>query len=152
MNPQQNNLAAAPVVLSLPWSVSMSMHGCLCEVAFTAVCDWCSTRDRKLAGHSILCALPMYATAIYLMEGLRVRLLAQRLLRLPTDLTARRVSGGGEDGGCCGAAPSTGFALLLFRNPSCAVVWWPQCLAVIPRVRRAPNSNSPRSSKGRKGV
>ncbi|XP_062256701.1 transmembrane protein 229B-like [Platichthys flesus] len=55
-----------------------ALHGCLCEVAFTAVFDWCSTRDRKLAGHSSLWALPMYATAIYLMEGLRARLLAQR--------------------------------------------------------------------------
>uniref|UniRef100_A0A3Q1I033 Transmembrane protein 229B n=1 Tax=Anabas testudineus TaxID=64144 RepID=A0A3Q1I033_ANATE len=53
-----------------------ALHGCLCEVAFTAVWDWCSTRDRRLAGHSSLWALPMYATAIYLMESLRACLLA----------------------------------------------------------------------------
>ncbi|XP_041866780.1 transmembrane protein 229B-like [Melanotaenia boesemani] len=63
------------------------LHGCLCEVAFTAVYDWCSTQDRRLAGHSSLWALPMYATAIYLMEGLRARLLAQNQ-PLPVRLTA----------------------------------------------------------------
>ncbi|XP_070833266.1 transmembrane protein 229B-like [Chaetodon trifascialis] len=55
-----------------------ALHGCLCEVAFTAVLDWCSTQDRRLAGHSSLWALPMYATAIYLMESLQALLLAQR--------------------------------------------------------------------------
>ncbi|TMS04358.1 transmembrane protein 229B isoform X1 [Larimichthys crocea] len=55
-----------------------ALHGCLCEVAFTAVWDWCSTQDRRLAGHSSLWALPMYAIAIYLMESLRSRLLAQQ--------------------------------------------------------------------------
>ncbi|XP_062286502.1 transmembrane protein 229B-like isoform X4 [Scomber scombrus] len=64
-----------------------ALHGCLCEVAFTAVLDWCSTRDRRLAGHSSLWALPMYAIAIYLMECLRGRLLA-RHLPLPVRLTA----------------------------------------------------------------
>ncbi|XP_006808119.1 transmembrane protein 229B-like [Neolamprologus brichardi] len=54
-----------------------ALHGCLCEVAFTAVWDWCSTQDRRLAGHSSLWALPMYATAIYLMERLRALMLAQ---------------------------------------------------------------------------
>lgn len=54
-----------------------ALHGCLCEVAFTAVLDWCITQDRRLAGHSSLWALPMYATAIYLMENLRTWLLAQ---------------------------------------------------------------------------
>ncbi|XP_040906285.1 transmembrane protein 229b-like [Toxotes jaculatrix] len=54
-----------------------ALHGCLCEVAFTAVWDWFSTQDRRLAGHSSLWALPMYATAIYLMESLRAWLLAQ---------------------------------------------------------------------------
>ncbi|XP_030604613.1 transmembrane protein 229B-like [Archocentrus centrarchus] len=54
-----------------------ALHGCFCEVAFTAVWDWCSTQDRRLPGHSSLWALPMYATAIYLMERLRARLLAQ---------------------------------------------------------------------------
>ncbi|AWP14418.1 putative transmembrane protein 229b-like [Scophthalmus maximus] len=64
-----------------------ALHGCLCEVAFTAVCDWCSTQDRRLAGHTSLWALPMYATAIYLMEGLRSWLLAQHQ-PLPVRLTA----------------------------------------------------------------
>ncbi|XP_059179818.1 transmembrane protein 229B-like [Centropristis striata] len=64
-----------------------ALHGCLCEVAFTAVWDWCSTRDRSLPGHSSLWALPMYATAIYLMELLRGRLLAQHL-PLPVRLAA----------------------------------------------------------------
>ncbi|XP_030012202.1 transmembrane protein 229B-like isoform X2 [Sphaeramia orbicularis] len=53
-----------------------ALHGCLCEVVFTAVWDWCSTQDRRLPGHSSLWALPMYAVAIYVMESLRARLLA----------------------------------------------------------------------------
>ncbi|XP_075932993.1 transmembrane protein 229B-like [Anarhichas minor] len=64
-----------------------ALHGCLCEVAFTAVCDWCSTQDSRLAGHSSLWALPMYAIAIYLIEVLRARLLARRL-PLPARLAA----------------------------------------------------------------
>ncbi|XP_042290062.1 transmembrane protein 229B-like [Thunnus thynnus] len=67
-----------------------ALHGCLCEVAFTAVWDWCSTQDRRLAGHSSLWALPMYATAIYLMESLRAWLLAQHH-PLPLRLTAYTV-------------------------------------------------------------
>lgn len=54
-----------------------ALHGCVCEVVFTAVWDWCSIQDRRLAGHSSLWALPMYSTAIYLMESLRAQLLAQ---------------------------------------------------------------------------
>lgn len=67
-----------------------ALHGCLCEVAFTAAWDWCSTRDRRLAGHSSLWALPMYATAIYLMESLKARLLAQHC-PLPVRLMAYTV-------------------------------------------------------------
>ncbi|KAF3708546.1 Transmembrane protein 229b [Channa argus] len=67
-----------------------ALHGCLCEVAFTAVLDWCCTQDRRLAGHSSLWALPMYATAIYLIEGLRDCLLA-RHQPLPVRLTAYTV-------------------------------------------------------------
>lgn len=63
-----------------------ALHGCLCEVAFTAVFDWFITSDSRLPGHSSLWALPMYATAIYLMEGLRARLLAQHR-SLPVRLT-----------------------------------------------------------------
>ncbi|KAF7663822.1 hypothetical protein LDENG_00197990 [Lucifuga dentata] len=54
-----------------------ALHGLLCEVVFTALWDWCGTRDSRLTGHSSLWALPMYATAIYLMESLRARLLDQ---------------------------------------------------------------------------
>uniref|UniRef100_A0A667XGH3 Transmembrane protein 229B n=1 Tax=Myripristis murdjan TaxID=586833 RepID=A0A667XGH3_9TELE len=75
---------------SLPALVRLyvyALHGCLCEVAFTAVWDWYDTRDRRLAGHSSLWALPMYATAIYLMESLRAWLLARRHL-LPVRLAA----------------------------------------------------------------
>uniref|UniRef100_A0A3B3UPH2 Transmembrane protein 229B n=1 Tax=Poecilia latipinna TaxID=48699 RepID=A0A3B3UPH2_9TELE len=54
-----------------------ALHGCLCEVAFTAVYDWCSTRDQRLPGHSSIWALPMYGSAIFCMEALRAWLLAQ---------------------------------------------------------------------------
>ncbi|KAM4607338.1 transmembrane protein 229B-like [Polymixia lowei] len=54
-----------------------ALHGCLCEVVFTAFCDWYETQDRRMAGQSSLWALPMYATAIYLMEQLRATLLDQ---------------------------------------------------------------------------
>ncbi|KAM8858644.1 transmembrane protein 229b-like isoform 3-T3 [Spinachia spinachia] len=64
-----------------------ALHGCLCEVAFTAALDWCYTRDWRLAGHSSLWALPMYATAIYLIEVMRTRLMARRLA-LPARLAA----------------------------------------------------------------
>lgn len=49
--------------------------------------DWCVTQDRRLKGHSSLWALPMYATAIYVMEGLRAQLLA-RSWPLPVRLGA----------------------------------------------------------------
>ncbi|CAL8255287.1 unnamed protein product [Lota lota] len=55
-----------------------ALHGCLCEVAFTAACDWYDARDRRLAGHSSLWALPMYASALCLMERLSAVLLAHR--------------------------------------------------------------------------
>ena len=55
-----------------------ALHGCLCEVVFTAVCDWYDTRDRRLAGHSSLWALPMYASALLLMERLSAVLQARR--------------------------------------------------------------------------
>ncbi|XP_061646861.1 transmembrane protein 229b-like isoform X1 [Phyllopteryx taeniolatus] len=53
-----------------------ALHGCFCEVTFTAVLDWCSIQDRRMMGYSSLWALPMYASAIYLMESLRGWLLA----------------------------------------------------------------------------
>ncbi|XP_068184205.1 transmembrane protein 229B-like [Antennarius striatus] len=64
-----------------------ALHGCLCEVTFTALWDWSRTQDRRLGGHSSLWALPMYASAIYLMEGLREQLLT-RHRPLPVRLTA----------------------------------------------------------------
>uniref|UniRef100_A0A3Q3B061 Transmembrane protein 229B n=1 Tax=Kryptolebias marmoratus TaxID=37003 RepID=A0A3Q3B061_KRYMA len=54
-----------------------ALHGCLCELVFTAVCGVCSTQDQRLLGQSSLWALPMYALAIYTMERLRARLLAR---------------------------------------------------------------------------
>lgn len=63
-----------------------ALHGCLCEVAFTAVLDSFSSRDRRLMGYSSLWALPMYSSAIYILENLRGRLLAHHL-PLPVRLT-----------------------------------------------------------------
>lgn len=54
-----------------------ALHGCLCEVVFTAVWDGVSSGDVRLGGHSSLWALPMYASAIFVMEYLSSRLLAQ---------------------------------------------------------------------------
>uniref|UniRef100_UPI0037E978BB transmembrane protein 229B-like n=1 Tax=Semicossyphus pulcher TaxID=241346 RepID=UPI0037E978BB len=56
-----------------------ALHGLLCEVVFTALWDGCSSGDVRLGGHSSLWALPMYASAIFVMERLRRRLLAQPL-------------------------------------------------------------------------
>ncbi|XP_053731163.1 transmembrane protein 229b-like [Synchiropus splendidus] len=67
-----------------------ALHGCLCELVFTAAWDWCSTRDRRMVGHSSLWALPMYAGAIYIMERLRCWLLLRRQL-LPVRLLAYTV-------------------------------------------------------------
>ncbi|XP_077351950.1 transmembrane protein 229B-like [Festucalex cinctus] len=55
-----------------------ALHGCFCEVTFTAVLDWCSLQDRRMMGYSSLWALPMYATAIYLMESVRSWLLTHQ--------------------------------------------------------------------------
>ncbi|KAI1894437.1 hypothetical protein AGOR_G00115810 [Albula goreensis] len=51
-----------------------ALHGCLCEVVFTATCDWCERGDRRLSGHTSLWALPIYGTAILLIERLHLRL------------------------------------------------------------------------------
>ena len=51
-----------------------ALHGCLCEVAFTAACNWYELRDRKLLGHTSLWALPIYSSAIFLMERLHLSL------------------------------------------------------------------------------
>nr|XP_055026494.1 transmembrane protein 229B-like [Misgurnus anguillicaudatus] len=63
-----------------------ALHGCLCEVAFTAAWDWCYTRDRRLAGHTSLWALLIYSTAIFFIEGLSDKL-QQQHCPLPVRLT-----------------------------------------------------------------
>ncbi|KAJ8014238.1 hypothetical protein DPEC_G00038180 [Dallia pectoralis] len=60
-----------------------ALHGCLCEVGFTALWDWWQTKDPRLPGHTSLWALPMYALAIFLLEAVRGSLLAQRCPLLP---------------------------------------------------------------------
>ncbi|KAM6997535.1 transmembrane protein 229B-like [Tautogolabrus adspersus] len=54
-----------------------ALHGCLCEVVFTALWDGLGSGDFRLGGHSSLWALPMYAFAIFVIEHLRLRLLAR---------------------------------------------------------------------------
>ncbi|KAJ8418434.1 hypothetical protein AAFF_G00141430 [Aldrovandia affinis] len=51
-----------------------ALHGCLCEVVFTAAWDWYELRDRKLASHTSLWALPIYGAAILLIERLHLHL------------------------------------------------------------------------------
>ncbi|XP_042624435.1 transmembrane protein 229B-like [Cyprinus carpio] len=63
-----------------------ALHGCLCEVAFTAAWDWYYTRDHRLAGHTSLWALLIYSSAIFFIEGLSVRLQQKHCL-LPVRLT-----------------------------------------------------------------
>ncbi|XP_047668675.1 transmembrane protein 229b-like [Tachysurus fulvidraco] len=47
-----------------------ALHGCLCEVAFTATWNWYYTHDQKLPGYTSLWSLLIYSLAIFLMEGL----------------------------------------------------------------------------------
>ncbi|KAL2083758.1 hypothetical protein ACEWY4_021531 [Coilia grayii] len=47
-----------------------TLHGLLCEVAFTAVWNCCLTLDPRLPAHTSLWALPMYGTAAFLLEDL----------------------------------------------------------------------------------
>ncbi|XP_041644821.1 transmembrane protein 229B-like [Cheilinus undulatus] len=56
-----------------------ALHGCLCEVVFTALLDSLKSGDVRLGGHSSLWALPMYASAIFVIERLRLRLLERSL-------------------------------------------------------------------------
>lgn len=79
-------LLPAPPLSPLSRLYVYALHGCLCEVLFTAVLDWCSTRDGRFPGHSSLWALPMYSSAFYVMETLRRQLLDHNLA-LPLRLT-----------------------------------------------------------------
>ncbi|XDV50758.1 hypothetical protein PO909_019773 [Leuciscus waleckii] len=63
-----------------------ALHGCLCEVAFTASWDWYYTHDHRLAGHTSLWALLIYSSAIFYMEGLSVTL-QKKHCPLPVRLT-----------------------------------------------------------------
>ncbi|XP_030628650.1 transmembrane protein 229B [Chanos chanos] len=63
-----------------------ALHGCLCEVAFTAVWDWLYTSDQRLPGHTSLWALLIYSSAIYFMEGLSAKM-QQKRYPLPVRLT-----------------------------------------------------------------
>ncbi|KAI7806072.1 putative transmembrane protein 229B-like [Triplophysa rosa] len=63
-----------------------ALHGCLCEVAFTAAWDWYYTHDHKLTGHTSLWALLIYSSAIFFMEGLSAQL-QQQHCPLPVRLT-----------------------------------------------------------------
>ncbi|KAG7462637.1 hypothetical protein MATL_G00186910 [Megalops atlanticus] len=49
-----------------------ALHGCLCEVLFTAAWDLYERGDRKLAGHTSLWALPIYGAALLLIERLHL--------------------------------------------------------------------------------
>ncbi|XP_061766898.1 transmembrane protein 229B-like isoform X2 [Nerophis ophidion] len=82
-----NEVQTKTCTLSVPARLYVyALHGCLCEVCFTAVLDWCSIQDRRMMGFSSLWALPMYATAIYLMERLRNWLLLTHHQPLPVRL------------------------------------------------------------------
>ncbi|XP_028983091.1 transmembrane protein 229B-like isoform X2 [Betta splendens] len=89
-DPDQLGSSSSRPLSALARLYMYALHGCLCELAFTAAWDWCGTRDWRLAGHSSLWALPMYATALYLMESLRARLLT-RHQPLPVRLMAYTV-------------------------------------------------------------
>ncbi|XP_017546110.1 transmembrane protein 229B-like [Pygocentrus nattereri] len=51
-----------------------ALHGCACEVAFTAAWNWYYTRDQRLPGSTSLWALLIYSSAIFLMEFMSARL------------------------------------------------------------------------------
>ncbi|XP_036429701.1 transmembrane protein 229B-like [Colossoma macropomum] len=51
-----------------------ALHGCACEVAFTAAWNWYYTRDQRLPGYTSLWALLIYSSAIFLMEFMSARL------------------------------------------------------------------------------
>lgn len=51
-----------------------ALHGCVCEVAFTASWNWYYTRDLRLPGYTSLWSLLIYSSAIFFMEGLSASL------------------------------------------------------------------------------
>lgn len=51
-----------------------ALHGCVCEVTFTAAWNWYYTRDQTLPGHTSLWALLIYSSAIFFMEGISATL------------------------------------------------------------------------------
>lgn len=55
-----------------------ALHGLLCEVVFTAVWDCCVTPDPRLVAHTSLWALPMYGSAVFVLEDLSAWLKGKR--------------------------------------------------------------------------
>uniref|UniRef100_A0A3B1KA38 Transmembrane protein 229B-like n=1 Tax=Astyanax mexicanus TaxID=7994 RepID=A0A3B1KA38_ASTMX len=51
-----------------------ALHGCVCEVVFTAAWNWYYTRDRRLSGYTSLWALLIYSSAIFIMEFISAKL------------------------------------------------------------------------------
>lgn len=47
-----------------------ALHGCVCEVTFTAAWNWYYARDQRLLGYTSLWALLIYSSAIFVMEFL----------------------------------------------------------------------------------
>lgn len=63
-----------------------ALHGCVCEVAFTAAWDWYYTYDQKLPGYTSLWSLLIYSLAMFFMESLSAWL-QQRHFPLPLRLS-----------------------------------------------------------------
>ncbi|XP_026799879.2 LOW QUALITY PROTEIN: transmembrane protein 229B [Pangasianodon hypophthalmus] len=59
-----------------------ALHGCVCEVAFTAAWNWYYTRDQRLPGYTSLWSLLIYSLAIFFMEGLSAWLQQRHFLLL----------------------------------------------------------------------
>ncbi|MCJ8730787.1 hypothetical protein PDJAM_G00188360 [Pangasius djambal] len=59
-----------------------ALHGCVCEVAFTAAWNWYYTRDQRLPGYTSLWSLLIYSLAIFFMEGLSAWLQRRHFLLL----------------------------------------------------------------------
>lgn len=47
-----------------------ALHGCVCEVAFTAIWNWYYTHDQRLPGNTSLWSLLIYSLAMLFMESL----------------------------------------------------------------------------------
>lgn len=68
-----------------------ALHGCVCEVAFTAAWNWYYTHDQRLPGYTSLWSLIIYSLAIFIMEGLSAWL-QQRHFSLLLRLTVYTMS------------------------------------------------------------